>query len=631
MIISRAQFFARPKYAFPLISPDGQFIAYLHYQENQASICIINTGDSVKDAKTVYTSPVPSLHFQWATSSEYLLISEPSMNEAKTRLFSLDIISQVQKELMFDYPGRLHLLNQSYESVNTILVGSNHREPRWHDIYQVNITSDETRLIYENNQFSGFLAAGLELSLGVQDTADGGCAYVQFINNKPEKTVLSVDKDNAQTTIPVSFDTKNKRIYLKDTRDHDTSVLSMLQLDTNSSEVLVSDEQADIDDVLIDPVTNQADAVATNYSRKQWQTISTAYKDDFNVLNMTNPGDLSISNRTADNRQWIVGFANDTEPNCYYLYQRESRHATKLFSNIPEFDDLPLNKMQYLITPASTDARPVLSYFTLPHEPKESIPLVVLIHGGPWSRDKWGYQPWHQWLANRGYAVLSVNFRGSTGFGKDFINAGNQQWGADMLADIYDVTLDLCKHHAIDQQRIGLMGTSYGGYAAIMLATYHPEQFQCAIDLFGPTDLLNMIESIPPQWQSQRELFYQRVGNPETEEGRARLEVQSPVNQTNKIQTPLLIVDGQHDPRVGKNMVDVFVNKLRQRDKNSPLIHITFPNEGHNLTRQENRIAFCSVAELFLHQYLGGKVEPVSDQQIAAMHIPVGREDLRPG
>jgi dipeptidyl aminopeptidase/acylaminoacyl peptidase len=325
----------------------------------------------------------------------------------------------------------------------------------------------------------------------------------------------------------------------------------------------------------------------------------------------------------------------DDGPVRYYRYDRTGQQAQVLFTNRRQLEGLPLAKMHPTVI-TSRDGLNLVSYYTLPpgsdrdgaDRPHEPLPMVLVVHGGPWARDTWGYNPWHQWLTNRGYAVLSVNFRGSTGFGKAHINASTGEWGAKMHDDLIDGVHWAIQHGIADPQRIAIMGGSYGGYATLVGMTFTPETFACGIDIVGPSNLVTLLESIPPYWQPQVDLWTTRVGDHRTEEGRAFLAKRSPLTFAHRIQRPLLIGHGANDPRVKQTESDQIVRVMQE--KGIPVTYVLYPDEGHGFARPENRLSFNAVAEAFLADCLGGRYQPIGDDlEGSSLTVPTGADRVR--
>jgi dipeptidyl aminopeptidase/acylaminoacyl peptidase len=386
---------------------------------------------------------------------------------------------------------------------------------------------------------------------------------------------------------------------------------------------------------MVHPTEKHIQAAASTYDRKQWQILDVTITHDMAYLRQVSPGDIEVVSRTLNDEIWIVAYVVDDGPVRYYRYDRETRRATYLFSNRQALDGLTLAKMHAVVITAR-DGLELVSYLTLPvgsehqddpQRPATPLPMILLVHGCPWARDAWGYNPWHQWLANRGYAVLSVNFRSSTGLGKHFINAGNHEWGAKMHDDLLDAVAWATQQGIADAARIAIMGGSYGGYATLVGLTFTPETFACGVDIVGPSNIVTLLDSIPAYWQPQIELFAKRVGDPRTEAGKAFLAERSPLSYVDRIQRPLLIGQGANDPRVKQTESDQIVQAMQA--KGIPVTYALYPDEGHGFARPENNMSFNAMTEAFLAQCLGGRFEPLGEDLAgSSLTVPAGAEQI---
>jgi dipeptidyl aminopeptidase/acylaminoacyl peptidase len=345
-------------------------------------------------------------------------------------------------------------------------------------------------------------------------------------------------------------------------------------------------------------------------------------------------GDITIASRTLDDKQWIVAFLMDNGPVRYYHFDRPSRKERFLFTNRKALEDQPLQKMHPLVIKSRDDLN-LVSYLTLPPgsdsdgngRPEKPVPMVLNVHGGPWGRDSWGFDSEHQLYANRGYAVLSVNFRGSTGFGKNFVNAGDKEWAGKMHDDLIDAVDWAIKEKVAQPDKIAIMGGSYGGYATLVGLTFTPDKFACGVDVVGPSNIVTLLKTIPPYWAPAIEMFKTRVGDFTTEEGRKLLESRSPLNFVEKITKPLLIAQGANDPRVKQSEADQIVEAMKQKD--SPVTYVLFPDEGHGFARPENSLAFTAVTEAFLARFLGGRYEAIGEAfKGSTVTVPTGAADV---
>jgi dipeptidyl aminopeptidase/acylaminoacyl peptidase len=376
--------------------------------------------------------------------------------------------------------------------------------------------------------------------------------------------------------------------------------------------------------------------VAYTYTRQRWAVLDNDIAEDFAFLPTVAEGDFDIQARTLDDTQWMVAYTIDNGPVHYYLYDRPTKQATFLFTNRQALEGLPLAKMHSAVIPAR-DGLKLVSYYTLPVgreetggdlvRPVEPLAMVLLVHGGPWGRDGWGYHAIHQWLANRGYAVLSVNFRGSTGFGKAFVNAGNLEWGARMHDDLLDAVQWATDAGIADPDRVAIMGGSYGGYATLAGLTFSPETFACGVDIVGPSNLVTLLETVPPYWEPMMKVLTTRVGDHRTEAGRAFLRSRSPLTYVDNIQRPLLIGQGANDPRVKQAESDQIVQAMQA--KQIPVTYVLYPDEGHGFARPENNLSFFAVAEAFLAQHLEERFEPIGeDFANSSISVPTGQEQI---
>jgi dipeptidyl aminopeptidase/acylaminoacyl peptidase len=382
--------------------------------------------------------------------------------------------------------------------------------------------------------------------------------------------------------------------------------------------------------LLTSPSDGHAQAVSFEYERRAWRVLDPVITPDFEYLKTVVDGDLDVISRSQRDDFWTVSYMVSDGPVRYYLYDRTRKTATFLFTNRAALEGVKLARMYPVVIP-TRDGKSLVSYLSLPPaadldgtgKPREPQPMVLLVHGGPWARDSWGYDGWHQWLATRGYAVLAVNYRGSTGFGKSFLNAADREWGGKMHEDLIDA-VEWAKQGGIaDRQRVAIMGGSYGGYATLVGLTFTPKTFTCGVDLVGISNLNTFLASIPPYWEPWLEYLARRVGDPRTEDGKKLLTERSPLTRADAIERPLLIGQGANDPRVKQAESDQIVRTMKA--KNLPVSYVLFPDEGHGFARPENRIAFFAVAEAFLAQHLGGVYQPVGDDFVgASITVPEG-------
>jgi dipeptidyl aminopeptidase/acylaminoacyl peptidase len=405
---------------------------------------------------------------------------------------------------------------------------------------------------------------------------------------------------------------------MKDSRGRNTSAVVAYNLDTRQGTLLAEDPQADAEDVVCHPTEKHVQAVSFVYERKRWQILDPAIEPDLTYLRTVADGEVEIASRTLDDKFWAVVYVVDNGPIRYYIYDRQQRAVSFLFTNRQALENQPLVKMHSAVI-QSRDGLNLVLYYSLPPEsnpnrdgiPDRPLPMVFIPHGGPWGRDYWGHDPWHQWLANRGYAVLCVNFRSSTGLGKAFTNAGDRQWGGKIMEDQIDAVQWAIAQGIADPHKVAVVGGSFGGYSTLAGLTLYPETFACGVDLVGPSNLITLLESMPPYWKPVLEMFTTRVGDHRTEEGRALLTKHSPLTYVGRICRPLLIGQGANDPRVKQAESEQIVSAMQA--KHIPVTYVLYPDEGHGFARPENNLSFYAIAEAFLAKCLDGRYEPIGD------------------
>ncbi len=616
-LIPRRLLFGNPQRAQVHLSPDGAYLAWLAPHEGVLNVWVAPRTD-LDAARPVTQDTDRGIRFYcWAYTPGRLLYLQDKNGDENWRLYVVDLTAGDAIQDLTPFEGvQAQLWADSPDFPAEILLGLNHRQPQWHDLYRLNLLTGELTLLLQHERFLGFtFDNAYQVREALQMTPDGGLAI--FVPDGDDwRQVDLIPGDDLLTTARIGFDHTNRILYAKESRGRDTAAL--VAIDTAADfavQLLAEDAKADVEAVVRHPTTYHVQAASFVHARQRWRALDPAFEADLARLRTVTDGELSLMSRTLDDRFWIVVSVVDTGSARYYLYDRPAGEVRFLFSNRPDLDAYPLARMHPAIITAR-DGLELVAYYTLPADadanedgiPDRPLPMVFLPHGGPWARDVWGFHPWHQWLANRGYAVLAVNFRSSTGFGKAFANAGNQEWGGAILHDQQDAV-----QWAIDQgiaapERIAIMGGSFGGYSVLAGLTFTPELFACGVDLVGPSNLITLLESMPPYWRPMLELFTSRVGDHRTEEGRALLTRHSPLTYVDRICRPLLIGQGANDPRVKQAESDQIVQALQA--KNIPVTYLLYPDEGHGFARPENNLSFNAVAEAFLADCLGGRLEP---------------------
>jgi len=515
------------------------------------------------------------------------------------------------------------------------VLGTNDRDVKYHDVYRVDIATGERTLLQKNDGFAGFVIDdAFKVRYALKDRPDGAFDLMIPDGKGGFAPFQTIPPEDNLTTGPMGFDKSGTTLFMRDSRGRDTSSLMAVDTRTNKPKLLAEDVRADVSGLIVSPIDGKVQAASFDYERRNWKVLDKAIEPDVAYLKTVVDGDMDVISRSLNDKVWTVAYVVSDGPVRYYLYDRAKKAATFLFSNRPALDGVKLAKMHPVMIP-SRDNKTLVSYLSLPPsadtagtgKPKEPLPMVLSVHGGPWGRDGWGLNGTHQWLASRGYAVLSVNYRGSTGFGKSFVNAGDKEWAGKMHDDLLDAVAWASKEGIADRQRVAIMGGSYGGYATLVGLTFTPDVFACGVDIVGPSNLNTLLSTIPPYWAPMLELFARRVGDPRTEEGKKLLDERSPLTRANAIQRPLLIGQGANDPRVKQAESDQIVSAMKA--KGLPVSYVLFPDEGHGFARPENRIAFYAVAETFLAQHLGGVYQPIgSDFEGASITVPEGAEHV---
>ncbi len=636
-LISRDVFFGNPDRASVSLSPDGKQISYLAPLNGVLNV-FVGDPKAPLDATPITSDDDRGIRqYFWMPDSVHIVYLQDRGGDENWRAYSVNTKTGEERDLTPFENVAARIAHVSPDFPSELLISINDRDPALHDVYRVDVATGERRMLYQNPKFAGFVVDdNFDIRLGMEMTSSGDVEYVT-INEKTGETEPFDDIPFAdtQTTSIVGYNRDGSKLYSIDSRGRDTAALIETNTKTGREKVIYTNPKADVSSAMIDPKTGEVEAVASNYLKTEWTTLDRDIKRDLDALRKVNPGEINVTSRTLEDDKWIVAFTDDNGPTTYYLYERDGRNATKLFTNRPALEDLPLAEMHTAVIEAR-DGLSLPSYYTLPvgtdadgdAKPDQPLPTVLFVHGGPWARDSWGFNPYHQWLANRGYAVLSVNFRSSTGFGKEFVNAGNGEWADAMHTDLLDAVNWAVEQGITDADKVGIMGGSYGGYATLAGLTYSPDFFACGVSIVGPSNLQTLLEAIPPYWEPIVEIFTRRVADNRTPEGRRKLRDMSPLTHVDEIKKPLLIGQGANDPRVKQQESDQIVQAMQR--KNLPVTYVLFPDEGHGFAKPENRKAFNAVAEVFLAEHLDGRAEPVSGaiEESTAQILSMGDIDL---
>ena len=659
-LIPRRLLFGNPERQSVLISPDGKHLSYLAPLEGVMNVWVAPV-DDLNAARPITNDRKRGIrqHF-WAYTSRHVLYAQDRGGDENWNIYCADISAQKPQDARNLTPNpevQAQISKVSDRHPDEILVGLNDRDPKYHDIHRIDINTGRDKLVLKNpGEINGepvdFVVTDDDYRVRFAFTTTKEAGYRVHVpaGDSPEpgwEQVSEIDMEDAMSTWPQGFDKSGRVLYCTDSRGRDTAALVAIDTGDGNKTDIAEDGKADATDVLLHPTEKNVQAVSFEYTRQVWKVVDPAIQADFNYLKTVADGDFNVTGRTLDDKAWVVSYTMDAGPIRYYLYDRPAKKARLLFTHRPALEKLPLARMNPVVI-ESRDGLKLVSYLTLPvgtsgadavagrsprveappPRPGKPLPMVLFVHGGPWARDQWGLNSTHQWLANRGYAVLSVNYRGSTGFGKGFVNASNRQWGAKMHDDLIDAVKWAVDNGYADASKVAIMGGSYGGYATLVGMTFTPDVFACGVNIVGVSNLRTFLATIPPYWESGRAMWRIRTGDETTPEGQKLLDSRSPLTFVDRIRKPLLIGHGKNDPRVKESESAQIVKTMQ--DKKLPVTYVYFSDEGHGFGRPENRLSFNAVAEQFLAQHLGGRAEPVgNDFEGSTIEIKAGAENVK--
>ena len=624
-LIPREHLFGNPTKAQGKLSPDGQWLSWLAPVDGVLNIWLAPRDDQDAAKPITKATERPIRTQMWSPDSTALLYIQDKGGDENFLLYSVNVETGVETTLTPFENTRVDIVGGSEQIRDQILIGLNNRDPQFHDVHRLNLTTGEMELVYENNGYAGFVADDtLTLRMAMAQNDAGGSDYFRMVDNvvddEPFETTAMED---SLTTSPAGYTNDGSILYWIDSRGRDTAALYAQDTKTGERTLVAENDKADISGTLGDKKTGEVLAYSANYLKNEWTAIDPDIKAAFAWLGERLEGEYGISSRTDDDKTWIIWNDPVTAPARTFIYDRTAETLTPFYVTRPELEGAPLQPM-HPVEIKARDGLTLPSYLTLPPgcdadasgRPAAPVPMVLLVHGGPWARDSYGFANGVQWLANRGYAVLQVNFRGSTGFGKGFLNAANKQWGLAMHDDLIDAVDWAVSEGITAKDTVAIMGGSYGGYATLAGLTFTPETFVCGVDIVGPSNLETLLATIPPYWAPLVKIFHERMGDPSTPEGLEALKAASPLYKASEITKPLLILQGANDPRVKQSESDQIVDAMKEASV--PVTYVLFPDEGHGFARPVNSIADKAVSENFLAPILGGRSEPIGETVAAS-------------
>jgi dipeptidyl aminopeptidase/acylaminoacyl peptidase len=619
-LIPRQVLFGNPERVRPRISPDGTQLAWIAPSDGVLNVWVApanqgkDQGIDWSAARVVTDDTDRGIRmFAWAHDGRHLLYVQDAGGDENWRLHDVDLATMQRRDLTPFDNVQTQLIAAEKKFPTEILIGLNKDNPQLHDVYRLDLTTGELTREVENPGFVGWLAdSQLVVRAGVAPQPDGSLVLmVRGSADEDWRALLTIAAEDALTSTPVAFSEDGASLLAVSSVGADTGRLVRIDLATGAAEVLAQDPDCDVTDVRLHPDTREPQIVTFLKDRSEYLVLDPDVEADLAAIRALHPGDPSFADADDADRTWLIGFTNDTGAVPYYSYDRDTRTGQFLFEHQPELSRYELAPMEpFSFT--SRDGLTIHGYATFPPgASREGLPMVLNVHGGPWARDAWGFNPEAQWLANRGYLCVQVNFRGSTGYGKAFVNAGDREWGGRMHDDLVDAVAFATGQGWADPARVAIYGGSYGGYAALVGAAFTPELFCCAVDIVGPSNLKTLIETIPAYWAPMISQFHRSVGDPAKDAD--FLWSRSPLSRADNISIPLLIAQGANDPRVKQAESEQIVAALVKAGIEHE--YMLFPDEGHGFAKPENRLRFYAAAERFLARHLGGRAEEQPDDE----------------
>ncbi len=626
-LIPRDVIFGNPDRTIARISPDGSYVSWLAPKDGVMNIWVASADDPGSPTAITNDSYRGIQFYSWAPNSQYVYYVQDEGGDENFHVYSANVeTGEVVDLTPVEEGARANIESVSSERPDEIIVGLNERNPQIFDLYRVDVTTGERELLRENPGYMSWLIDNSNTPrYGLVQTAGGGANIVDLDGN----VFAEIPAADFLNTSALGFNKNNDAVFMIDSRGRDKAALTRVSTETGEAEVLAESDTADIAGLLMDRQSYEPIAYNVDYLKSSWYAMDDETAEDLEALTAELGGSLTVVTTTDDMSKWVVHEDATDRSGAYYIYDRNTRSVSKMLDQRPDLADYTLAPMHALEL-ESRDGLTLVSYLTLPPGsdadgdgvPDEPLPMMLWVHGGPWARDSYGYNGVHQWLANRGYAVLSVNYRGSTGFGKAFTRGSVGEWAGKMHDDLIDAVDWAVESGVAIEDKVAIGGGSYGGYATLVGLTFTPETFACGVDIVGPSNLVTLLESFPEYWKPFLEgTFFLDLGDPANDDDREFMLSRSPITKVDAITAPLLVGQGQNDPRVTKIESDQIVDAMSAKEL--PVTYVNFPDEGHGFARPENSLAFFAVMEGFVESCLGGRSEAIAENAFEGSSIEI--------
>jgi dipeptidyl aminopeptidase/acylaminoacyl peptidase len=627
-LIDRDLFFGNAEISDGQLSPDGRYISFMKEYKGIENVWVKGFDEPFEKARPVTSSTRPLYAYFWTRDGRYIVFAKDNNGDENVNIFAVDPSAPAGKDgvpearnltPMKNVTAQIYVVSRN--NPDLMYVALNDRDPAWHDLYRLSLSSGRLEKVYENKDRATGYTFDWEDRLRMISKNDvKGNTTIYRVDEGSRLTPVYDYGVNEQAAV-YGWNEDNSKCYLVTNKgDLDRSTCHLMDPATGKLTFYEEDPKKKVDFGGIRFDDNTRKVISTEYTADKTEYLwkDRQWEDLYKFLQSRFPGrQVVFQSMTNDNSKMLISLTGDRYASETYFLDAKTRKLVPQYTPRPKLKAVEqhLAGMEPL-SYASSDGLVIPGYLTLPvGKPARNLPLVVLVHGGPKGpRDNWGYNAEVQFLANRGYAVLQPNFRASGGYGKKFLNAGDGQWGRLMQDDITWGVRHLIDKGIADKKRVAIMGGSYGGYATLAGLAFTPELYACGVDIVGPSNLFTLLESVPPYWESFRAYLYGMVGDPGTEEGKAQIRKASPLFSVDRIDKPLLIIQGANDPRVKQAESDQIVSALR--DKNKKVQYLLAKDEGHGFYKPLNLKAMYAETEKFLSEVIGGRYQAGMEEDV---------------